>query len=55
MTLNTQLTHTEKLEYIIATLDDMKNIFGIEDDMLERSLVHAQSLINTNSKVEAVK
>ena len=35
----------EKLEYIIATLHDMTNIFGVEDDMLARSLAYANSLL----------
>ncbi len=34
----------EKLEYIHSTLQDMGHIFGVEDDMLTRSIKHVEEL-----------
>ena len=32
----------EKLQYIHSTLQDMGHIFGVEDDMLTRSIKHVE-------------
>ena len=38
------MSNLEKLEYIHSTLQDMGYIFGVEDDMLTRSIKHVEEL-----------
>ena len=38
------MSDLEKLEYIHSTLQDMGHIFGVEDDMLTRSIKHVEEL-----------
>ena len=38
------MTDLEKLEYVYSTLQDMGHIFGVEDDMLTRSINHVEEL-----------
>ena len=44
------MTDLEKLEYIHATLQDMEHIFGVEDDMLTRSIKHVEELTRGQDK-----
>mgnify|MGYP003151981892 CR=1 FL=1 len=48
------MTDLEKLEYIHSTLQDMEHIFGIEDDMLTRSIKHVEELIEDDMVSESI-
>ena len=38
------MTDLEKLEYVHSTLQDMGHIFGVEDDMLNKSIEYVEDL-----------